>query len=135
MGTLLKDLRYAIRMLAKTPAFTLVAVISLALGIGANTTVFSLLDAAFLRSLPVQQPDRIVLIATGQAGGAPHTDFSYPSYTNLRDSNDALSGTIAYADTNFGLSAGDNTERIHGEFVSSNYFSVLGVNPALGSAF
>ncbi|HEY3027290.1 MAG TPA: ABC transporter permease [Pyrinomonadaceae bacterium] len=135
MGTLLKDLRYGIRMLAKTPAFTIVAVLSLALGIGVNTTVFSLLDAVILRTLPVQHPEEIVDIATNEAGGEPHTDFSYPLYAALRDHNEALSGMLAYSDTNFGLAAGDQTERIRGEYVSANYFSVLGVQPAIGSAF
>jgi len=135
MGTLLKDLRYGIRMLAKTPGFTLVAVLSLALGIGVNTTVFSLLDAVILRSLPIQQPEQIVDIATRVAGGEPHNDFSYPLYAGLRDHNDALAGMLAYSDTNFGLAVGDQTERIRGEAVSANYFSVLGVQPSIGSAF
>jgi len=135
MVTLLKDLHYGIRMLAKTPGFTLVAVLSLALGIGANTTVFSLLDAVRLRSLPVENPERVVNIATLEKGGEPHLDFSYPLYAGLRDGNQTLSGILAYTATNLGLTAGDQTELIHGEIVSANYFSVLGVQPAMGSAF
>ena len=135
MQTLWQDLRYGFRMLAKTPAFTVVAVLSLALGIGANTTVFSLMDAVMLRSLPIQNPEQIVEVATGTPGGSPHYDFSYPLYAGLRDNNQALSGLVAYSNTNFGLAAGDQTERIRGEMVSSNYFSVLGVQPAIGSAF
>jgi predicted permease len=135
MGTLLKDIRYGIRMLAKTPAFTVVAILSLALGIGANTTVFSLMDAVMLRSLPIQNPEQIVDIATVVSGQEPHTDFSYSLYKGLRDNNQALSGVIAYSDTNFGLAAGDKTERIGGEYVSANYFSVLGVQPTIGSTF
>jgi putative ABC transport system permease protein len=135
MGTLLKDLRYGIRMLAKTPAFTVVAVLSLALGIGANTTVFSLMDAVMLRSLPIQNPEQIVEVATGTPDDTPHTDFSYPRYVDLRDNNQALSGLVAYMSTNFGLAAGEQTERTRGELVSSNYFSVLGVQPTIGSAF
>jgi putative ABC transport system permease protein len=135
MTTLLKDLRYGIRMLARTPAFTLVAVLSLALGIGANTTVFSLLDAVMLRSLPIENPERMVNIATLVKGGEPHLDFSYPMYTGLRDGNQTLSGIVAYTETNLGLTAGDQTERIRSEIVSANYFSVLGVQPAMGSAF
>ncbi|CAN5450211.1 ABC transporter permease [soil metagenome] len=132
---ILKDLRYGIRMLAKTPGFTLVAVLSLALGIGANTTVFSLLDAVTLRSLPIENPERMVNIATLVKGGEPHLDFSYPMYTGLRDGNQMLSGIVAYTETNLGLTAGDQTERIRGEIISANYFSVLGVQPALGTAF
>ncbi|HEU4477007.1 MAG TPA: ABC transporter permease [Pyrinomonadaceae bacterium] len=135
MGTLLKDLRYGLRMLAKTPAFTVVAVLSLALGIGANTTVFSLMDAVMLRSLPVQQPEQIVEVATLVPNNPPHYDFSYPLYAGLRDNNQSLSGLIAYSTTNLGLTAGDRTERIRGELVSANYFSVLGVQPTIGSAF
>src|SRR6266403_2020240 len=115
MHTLLKDIRYGIRMLARTPGFTLVAVLSLALGIGVNTTVFSLLEAVMLRSLPIQHPEEIVDIATREAGGEPHADFSYPLYAGLRDHNDVLSGTIAYIDTSLGLAAGDQTERIRAE--------------------
>ena len=134
MSTVLLDLRYGIRMLARTPAFTVVAILSLALGIGANATVFSLMDAVMLRSLPVHNPDEIVLVATGEPGEPPHTDFSYPHYTALRDNNQSLS-LIAYAETNFGIAAGDRTDRIRGEMVSANYFDVLGVAPAMGSAF
>jgi macrolide transport system ATP-binding/permease protein len=132
---LLKDLSYGIRMLAKTPGFTLVAVLSLALGIGANTTVFSLLDAIRLRSLPIENPERMVNIATLIPGNEPHSNFSYPLYTGLRDGNQTMSGVIAYTETNLGLTVGDQTERIRGEIVSANYFSVLGVQPAMGSAF
>ncbi|HVQ38101.1 MAG TPA: ABC transporter permease, partial [Pyrinomonadaceae bacterium] len=135
MANLFKDLRYGIRMLVKAPAFTFVAVFSLALGIGANTTVFSLMDAVMLRSLPVQQPEQIVNVATLIPGNPPHQDFSYPLYAGLRDHNQALAGLIAYSTTNFGLGAGDRTERIQAEMVSSNYFSVLGVHPTTGSAF
>ncbi len=135
MGTLFKDLRYGFRMLVKTPAFTAVAVLSLALGIGANTTVFSLLDAIMLRSLPVQHPEQIVEVATVLPGDTPHYDFSYPLYAGLRDNNQSLSGLIAYSTANFGLAAADRAERVRGELVSANYFSVLGVQPTIGSAF
>jgi macrolide transport system ATP-binding/permease protein len=135
MISLIKDLNYGIRMLAKTPGFTLVAVLSLALGIGVNTTVFSVLDAVMLRSLPIESPERMVNIATLVKGGEPHLDFSYPLYSGLRDGNQTLSGIVAYTETNLGLTAGDQTERIRGEIVSANYFSVLGVQPAIGSAF
>ena len=135
MRTLIKDLKYGIRMLVRSPGFTVVAVLSLALGIGVNTTVFTLLDAIMLRSLPVPHPEQIVDIATREAGGEPHADFSYPLYAGLRDHNDVLSGMVAYVDTSLGLAAGDQTERIRAEFVSANYFTVLGIQPAIGSAF
>src|SRR6185503_92364 len=135
MRTLIKDIRYGVRMLARTPGFTLVAVMSLALGIGANTTVFSLLDAIRLRSLSIPNPEQIVDIATREAGGDPHADFSYPLYARLRDHNDVLSGTVAYTDITLGLAAGGQTEPIGSEFVSANYFSVLGIQPTIGSVF
>ena len=109
MHTFWQDLRYGMHMLLKNPGFTAVAVLSLALGIGVNTAIFSLLDAVMLRSLPVQHPEQIVNIATREAGGEPHADFSYPLYAALRDRNDVLAGMIAYVDTTLGLAAGDQT--------------------------
>ena len=135
MNSFWQDLRYGLQMFWKNPGFTIVAVVSLALGIGVNTTIFSLLDGVMLRSLPVQHPEQIVNIATRESGGDPHTDFSYPLYANLRDQNDVLSGMIAYVDTSVGLAAADQTELINAEFVSANYFTVLGIQPAFGSAF
>ena len=135
METLLRDIRYGIRSLAKRPGFTAVTIITLALGIGANTTVFTLMDAVLLRSLPVRNANEIVEIATRTTGGGLHPDFSYPLYAAMRDSNSELAGMIAYADSSFGLSAGDQTERLRGEYVSANYFDVLGVRPSIGSAF
>ncbi len=135
METLFKDIRYGLRSLWKRPGFTAVALITLALGIGANTTVFSLLDAVMLRPLPISNPEQMVEIATRTSGGGLHPDFSYPLYAALRDSSPEFEGMIAYADTSFGLSAGDRTERLNGEFVSANYFEVLGLRPAIGSAF
>ena len=135
METLLKDIRYGFRSLAHRPVFTLVAVVVLSLGIGANTTVFSLMDAVMLRSLPVNHPTELVEITTRTAGGGLHPDFSYPLYAALRESSPEFDGMIADADSSFGLSAGDQTERLNGEYVSANYFEVLGVRPAIGSAF
>ena len=135
METLLKDIRYGFRSLAHRPVFTLVAVVVLSLGIGANTTVFSLMDAVMLRSMPVSNPDQMVEIVTRTTGGGLHPDFSYPLYAALRESSPEFDGIIAYDDTSFGLSAGDQTDRLNGEYVSANYFAVLGVRPATGSAF
>ena len=135
METLLRDIRYGIRSLTKRPGFTAVTIITLALGIGANTTAFSLMDAVLLRSLPVRNANEIVEIATRTTGGGLHPDFSYPLYAAMRESNSELAGMIAYADSSFGLSAGDQTERLRGEYVSANYFDVLGVRPSTGFTF
>src|SRR5215471_15675603 len=133
MRTLIQDLRYGVRMLMKNPGFTLVAVITLGLGIGANTAIFTLLDKVLIRPLPVERPDQLVTFVE-DAGGEPAV-FSYPLYTELRDRNDVLSGLAAYHQQPFSLSDGSMTERVIGQFVSGNYFAALGVRPALGRFF
>jgi putative ABC transport system permease protein len=128
MQTLLQDLRFAIRILAKAPGFTAVAVISLALGIGVNTTIFSLINGLLFRPLPrVKEPASLVWFR------AP---ASYPDYEDFRDQNDVFSGISALSGTSeFSLSQGGQPELVKGEFVSANYFSVLGVDISTGRAF
>src|SRR5215467_6478192 len=128
-----QDLRYGVRMLLKNPGFTTIAVITLSLGIGANTAIFTLLDKVLIRPLPVERPDQLVTFVE-DAGGEPAV-FSYPLYTELRDRNDVLSGLAAYHQQPFSLSDGSMTERVIGQFVSGNYFAALGVRPALGRFF
>src|SRR3989449_2115803 len=110
MHSIWQDLRYSARMLLKQPGFTLVAVITLALAIGANSAIFTLMDAVLLRTLPVPHPEALVMVATRTQEGGLHADFSYPLYQSLRDRNDVFTGLIAASDTSFGLSAGDRTE-------------------------
>jgi len=135
MGTLWRDLRYGVRTLRKNPGFTTTVLLTLALGIGATTTVFTFVDALLLRPLPVASPDQLhALGATGQDLNLNPTYFSYPFYRHLREANPLFSGLIASvftvtANANFG--AGD-TERVRVELVSGNFFSVLGVPPAAG---
>jgi len=128
MQALLQDLRFAIRILAKAPGFTAVAVISLALGIGANTTIFSLINAALFRPLPrVKDPAALV----GFRGHA-----SYPDYEDFRDQNEVFSGIAALGGmSEISLSSVGQPEIAKGEFVSANYFSVLGVDFTTGRAF
>ncbi|HEY7179988.1 MAG TPA: ABC transporter permease, partial [Blastocatellia bacterium] len=128
-----QDLRYGVRMLLKGPGFTAIAVLTLSLGIGANTAIFTLLDKVLIRPLPVERPDQLVTFVE-DAGGAPAI-FSYPLYAELRERNDALSGVVAYEQRPFSLSDGNVTERVVGQIVSGNYFAVLGVRPALGRFF
>ena len=128
-----QDLRYGLRMLVKNPGFTLIAVLTLALGIGANTAIFTLLDKVLIRPLPVEQPHQLITFVE-DASGAPGI-FSYPIYADLRDRNDVLSGVIAYEQRPFSLSDGNATERVVGQIVSGNYFAVLGAPPALGRFF
>jgi predicted permease len=130
MQTLLQDLRYGARMLLKSPAFTLVTILALALGIGANTAIFSFVNALFLRPLPVPNPDRVVRLYAEE--GRRFDTFSYANYADLRDRSAAFAGLAAhqYADVNLGT--GGEAENRQGELVTGNYFSVLGVNAALG---
>jgi putative ABC transport system permease protein len=139
MSGLVQDLRYAMRQLRKSPGFTAVAVLTLALGIGANTAIFGLLDQALLRALPVKEPDRLVLLKySGSNTGhlSSRSDgkfyFSYPMYRDLRDRNTAFSGIIATDWTQTGLQWHNQPELVATELVSGNYFDVLGVQPALG---
>ncbi|HEU0176230.1 MAG TPA: ABC transporter permease [Blastocatellia bacterium] len=128
-----QDLRYGQRMLLKNPGFTTIAVLTLSLGIGANTAIFTLLDKVLFRPLPVERPDQLVTFVE-DAGGAPAI-FSYPLYAELRDRNDVLSGVIAYEQRPFSMNDGNQSERVIGQIVSGNYFAALGVRPALGRFF
>ncbi len=130
-----QDLRYGLRMLRRNPGFTAVAVLTLALGIGANSAIFSMLDAVMFRPLPVKDPEQIVEIADRTGTGGLHADFSYPLYTALRQGSDAFSGIAAYSRSTFGIGASGRTDRVQGAYVSADYFSVLGVQPAIGSGF
>ena len=143
MNTLLQDIRYGIRMLLKKPGFTVVAVLSLALGIGANTAIFSLLDAVMLKTLPVEQPEQLVLFGNGQNMGLtdsfPNESwdlFSYPFYRQVQQRTDVFSGvagllSIPWTVHGFVNSSGD-IEQLQVQLVSGSYFPVLGVNAGLG---
>jgi hypothetical protein len=133
---LLQDLRYALRMLRKHPGFTVVAVLTLALGIGANAAIFTLTDAVLLQSLPVRAPDQLATIATYDPKSADTNDsFSYPMYQDLRDQNDVFSGILARGGAQMNVSYEGLNDRIRGELVSGNYFEVLGVRPWAGRLF
>ena len=138
----LEDLRYALRGLRKSPMFTIVALLSLGLGIGANTAIFSLMDQALLRSLPVKHPEQLVLFsAKGPRRGQVNTSygdiytFSYPMYRDFRDGKQVFSGVLARFPISFSMSWHDQTERVYGDLVSGNYFEVLGVHAAIGRTF
>ncbi|HEV7474997.1 MAG TPA: ABC transporter permease [Pyrinomonadaceae bacterium] len=133
---LLKDIRHGFRGLLKRPGFTLIAVVTLALGIGANTAIFSLMDSVMLRSLPVDHPEQIVRMRTLRSAGGINQNFSYPFFQDVRKLNQVCSGLIAYYSTPLSLSGGDGpAERIYGTLASGDYFSVLGVNAARGRTF
>ncbi len=143
MNGLLQDLRYAVRQLRKSPGFAAVAILTHALGIGANTAIFSLLDQALLRSLPVKDADRLVILKYS-GSNIPgllrsRTDgkfyFSYPMYRDLRDRNSVFSGLIATNWTQVGVQWHNQPDLVAAELVSGNYFVVLSLQPDLGRLF
>ena len=142
MQTLFQDIRYGFRVLVKSPGFTVVAVLTLALGIGANTAIFSLINAVLLRMLPVKNPGELVAVgnpgrANDRSMGSPQVDiFSYPLYKDLRDGNHVFSGLMASGNEHRLKvetdRSGEVTTDATGALVSGNYFSVLGVNALIG---
>jgi predicted permease len=138
MAGLIQDLRYALRQLRNSPIFTAVAVITLALGIGANTAVFSMLDALLLRSLPVKRPHELALLST--SGSWPGSSvgshaFSYPIYRELRENNGAFEDLMCRFRFAANVGGHGETKRVTMEMVSGNYFTMLGVPAAIGRTF
>lgn len=143
MNTLVRDLRYALRQLRKSPAFTLTVIVTLALGIGANAAVFTLFDQVLLRMLPVERPKELVRFEWSGAfqgsmssfGGDSenhHNYFSYPMYKDLRDQSDVFQGMLAADKTTVGISWHNQADNEDAEIVSGNYFQMLGLRPAFG---
>src|SRR5215470_17912588 len=142
MNALIQDLRYALRTFSKSPGFTAIAVLTLALGIGANAAIFALVDRVLLRLLPVRDPRALVLLRSpGPSQGHEWDDgdgampFSAPFYRELAAKNTAFDGLVAEYPMAVSFAARGETERVDGELVSGNYFQVLGVSPALGRVF
>jgi len=138
MNTLFQDLRYGIRMLARNPGFTVVAVLTLALGIGANTAIFSVVNAVLLRPLPYPQPDHLVKVWGNLAGiGLPNDRcwISAPEFKDLESQNKSFSHLAAITDASFNLDIGGLPQRVEGYLVSPSLFPLLGVQAALGRAF
>jgi ABC-type antimicrobial peptide transport system permease subunit len=132
---LLQDLRYGARMLMKSPGFTFIAALTLALGIGANTAVFSLVDAFMLRLLPVKDPEQLVFVKAISPQGRMTGGFSYGIFEQFRDRSRSFSGIFAYDMTRFSATARGQPEMISGDFVSGGYFDVLGVSALRGRTF
>lgn len=135
MDQLRHDLRAALRSMASTPTFSLTVVVVLALGIGANSAIFNLLEQILLRQLPVSRPEELVLLnGPGAFRGAVYADqsFSYPMYLDLRSSTETFSGVLARFATRVAFASDGPTETVAAELVSGNYFEVLGLAPALG---
>ena len=134
MRNFVQDLRYAIRMMAKRPGFTIIAALTLALGIGANTAIFSAVNAVLLKPLPFPESEQLVDLAeTFKPDG--FGSVSVPYFEDWKNQNTVFAGMSAYVFTSFNLEGGDTPQRIPGIRVSANYFDVLGVKPALGRAF
>jgi predicted permease len=135
MRSLFQDLRYAWRTLSKSPGFAVVAVLTLGLGIGANSTIFSWINSTLLNPIPgASNAGRMVAVTRGGSVDAEHI-LSYPDYVDLRDHNQSFSGVIATDMTLFYLNGAGKPERVWGTVVSGNYFDVLGVRPVLGRGF
>ena len=133
MGTLLQDIRYGCRMLAKTPALTAIVAVTLALGIGANALIFSFVNGFLLRPMPVPHPEQIAVLAATQKGGSQFlSQFSYPDFVDFRKQADSFADLFGYILTQPGLSADGRVDQLLASYVTGNYFSVLGVKPALG---
>src|SRR5947209_16378767 len=126
MQTFLQDLRYGLRMLARNSGFTAVAVITLALGIGANAAIFSVVNAALLRPLPYADPDKLVRL-TEDSPNVPQMSISYPNFLDWREQNKVFSGIAAMQFRSLNLTGTDEPERLAGRGVSAEFFEVLGV--------
>jgi predicted permease len=137
MSTFVQDLRYAFRTLARTPGFSVIVILTLGLGIGANTAIFSLMDQVLLRLLPVKAPHELVqLDGPGPFSGRTNGPrvFSYPMYVDFRDRNDVFDGLVARFGSSATLMSRGQAERVDVELISGNTFEVLGVKPAIGRA-
>ncbi|MGH9377646.1 MAG: ABC transporter permease [Terriglobia bacterium] len=132
MAALFQDAKYALRLLARNPGFTAMAILTLALGIGANTAIFSVVNGVFLRGLPAQKADQLVGLSFHQKGGVGQYNFSYPDFEDIRKQANSFSSMFAYMVGLDGLSDGRHTDQVITSFVTGNYFTTLGLKPALG---
>src|SRR5579872_6967818 len=135
-----QDLRYAARVLVRKPAFTAVAVVSLALGIGANTAIFTVINAVFLHPLPIEDPSRVVEMFTRdtktvQSAAFPLTPSSYQNYEDYRDQNQVFSGLAGYFPTGLQWTRNAETQGVPAMMASANYFDVLGIKAYRGRLF
>jgi len=135
MNSIIKDLRFALRGLLKHPAFTAIAIVTLALGIGGSTSIFTVVDAALLRGLPYKSPDRLYHLWEQTPQQAyPKREFSYPDYQDYQQNN-VFEGLAGYTGGGVILSGLGDPENLNAPRVSANFFSVLGVDPLLGRTF
>jgi predicted permease len=134
LTSLPQDLRYGVRMLAKSPGFSLIAILTLALGIGANTAIFSVVNGVLLNPLPFHEANQLVSMFQ-EIPNFKNGSISYPNFLDWRRMNTAFAGIAAYRSTGFNLSGNGEPERLHGEMISAGFFEILGVNPIMGRTF
>jgi predicted permease len=134
MEALLQDIRYGVRLLLKDPAFTLISVLTLALGIGANTAIFSVVNGVLLRPLPYPQPSQLVALSEKTAS-FESSSISYPNFEDWRRRNSTFAAMAAYRSDDFSITGSGETERVRAGMVSANLFEILGVNPVRGRFF
>ena len=133
---LIQDLRYAARMQLKNPAFTIVAVIALALGIGANSAIFSVVNSVLLRPLPYKDPERLVMVwEDGSKHGFPQETPAAGNFIDWRDQNTVFEGMAAIADVSFNLTGAGDPERLEGRAVTASLFPLLGADAHIGRIF
>src|SRR5882724_2905494 len=135
LEVLVRDIRYATRMLVKNPAFTFVAVIALALGIGANTAIFSIVNTVLLRPLPYSQPDRLVSLSTDDLSTKAHYSQSYPNFRDLKAESSVFESISVYKTSDFTLTDESDPMHLQGAVVSASLFNLLGTMPRLGRPF
>src|SRR5229473_4376551 len=134
MNTLWQDIRYAVRMMAKNWSVTAIVVVVLALGIGANAAIFSVVNAALLRPLPYADPDKLVRLSE-DSPNVPQMSISYPNLLDWREQNKVFSGIAGMQFRSLNLTGTAEPERLAGRAVSAELFDVLGVKPAVGRSF
>src|ERR1700742_4525299 len=133
MNNLWQDVRYGVRVLLRSPGFTAVAILVTALAIGANTGIFSVINAVLLRPLPYSNPERMVMVwGTQSKRGVTRAPFSYPDFADFHEQSKSFDGLAAYTDASASLAGRDAPEQITGEVTSADFFKALSVQPALG---
>jgi putative ABC transport system permease protein len=133
-ASLLQDVRYAIRVLAKSPGFSIIAILTLALGIGANTAIFSVVNGVLINPLPFHHPDQLVSVFQ-KIPSFENASISYPNFLDWRKMNTTFADMAAYRSAGFTLTGSGEPERLHGEMISAGFFEILGVNPLQGRTF
>ena len=135
LDSLIQDVKYAARSLRRTRGFLAAAIATLALGIGANTTIFSLINAVLFRTLPLHAPEELYFVAHGVGGRQISTISNYPWFERVRSHHEVFAGVTAYNIRDFKVSSDQGAQRVYGQYASGNYHAVIGAPLALGRGF